>query len=401
MNAPHGDILFGSEAWRCLTVILIFSLPHGNDQFFCASWGYQFFLFLTAMINFFGASWGYQFFFASRQWSFFFVPHGDIDFFFTSQQWSIFFFASRRLFPPCRRFQIGQSSSSAAPLVFWQAIIDTHSPWITATPPQEHLCLLLWLQAQCLKSSYSRQNVAMLWLDWQKLKAASFNHAIVVFLMTPGHEQPLHPFWCSLTRMTGHPLASDDPIKNSIYTLISKGCLLSWYIMDIRNQPTELALSKSFLIRGLTFMALIQAIILHSSTSTSHFKLAFNKFEDPIQESSQDWPIVLLETLRVMPGQHNSLVFLLASTYMTSIPVLLSLFYSGSTLLASALGESIGTLFGWWDEPYVQHSYFVGIEHFVFRCFFLVWYLCARGFIQPCFVRKPLNLPLPWGVVHA
>ncbi len=32
------------------------------------------------------------------------------------------------------------------------------------------------------------------------------------------------------------------------------GCLLSWSIMDIRNWPTELALSKSILIRGLTFM---------------------------------------------------------------------------------------------------------------------------------------------------
>jgi hypothetical protein len=29
----------------------------------------------------------------------------------------------------------------------------------------------------------------------------------------------------------------------------------------------------------------------------SNFKCAFNKFKDPIQESSQDWPIVLFKTL--------------------------------------------------------------------------------------------------------
>ncbi len=52
----------------------------------------------------------------------------------------------------------------------------------------------------------------------------------------------------------GYALASDEPLKNSIDNLISEGRLLSWYIMDICNQPTELALSKSFLIRGLTFM---------------------------------------------------------------------------------------------------------------------------------------------------
>ncbi len=47
----------------------------------------------------------------------------------------------------------------------------------------------------------------------------------VAFLMTPGDAQPLHPFWRSLTRMTGHALASDNPIKNSIDTFISEGRL--------------------------------------------------------------------------------------------------------------------------------------------------------------------------------
>ena len=35
-------------------------------------------------------------------------------------------------------------------------------------------------------------------------------------------------------------------ITNSVDTLILEGRLLSWYIMDIRNQPTELALSEYF-----------------------------------------------------------------------------------------------------------------------------------------------------------
>jgi hypothetical protein len=95
----------------------------------------------------------------------------------------------------------------------------------------------------------------MLRLDWQRLKAAPFLHAGVAFPAMLGDKQPLCPFWRSLTKMTGQALASDNPIIiNSIDTLILEGHLLSWYIMDTRYQPTALALLKSFLIRGLTFM---------------------------------------------------------------------------------------------------------------------------------------------------
>ncbi len=83
----------------------------------------------------------------------------------------------------------------------------------------------------------------------------------------------------------------------------------------------------------------------------------------------------------------------LASMYLANILWALSqiYFYSGVCLasaLASALGESIGKQFGRWDEPYVHHSYVVGIDLFVLQCFFLIWYLCARGFILPCFASK-------------
>ncbi len=91
----------------------------------------------------------------------------------------------------------------------------------------------------------------MLRLDWWKLKAAPYIHAGIAFLTTQGVKQFLRLFWHSLTRMTGHALALDYPIKNSIDISISEGRLLSWYIMDIHNRPTELALSKFFLIRGI------------------------------------------------------------------------------------------------------------------------------------------------------
>jgi hypothetical protein len=65
-------------------------------------------------------------------------------------------------------------------------------------------------------------------------------------------------------------------------------------------------------------MALIQASIFHSQTGTNHFKRAFNKFKDPIQESSQDLPIVLLYiTSNTWPAQLSC--FHLESMYLTSI----------------------------------------------------------------------------------
>jgi hypothetical protein len=47
---------------------------------------------------------------------------------------------------------------------------------------------------QFLNTSYSWQNVAMLCFDWQKLKAAPFIHAGVVFLATPCNKQPFASF---------------------------------------------------------------------------------------------------------------------------------------------------------------------------------------------------------------
>jgi hypothetical protein len=56
-----------------------------------------------------------------------------------------------------------------------------------------------------------------------------FIGAGVAFLATPDDKQPLHPFRRSLTWMTGHALALDDPIKIFVDTVISEGRLLSWY----------------------------------------------------------------------------------------------------------------------------------------------------------------------------
>jgi hypothetical protein len=87
--------------------------------------------------------------------------------------------------------------------------------------------------------------------------------------------------------MTGQALASDDPIIKSVDTLISEGCLLSWYIMDIHNQPTELAISKFFLIRDLRFHPINSNQV--PVQNISNFKRAIKIFKDPINhESSQD-----------------------------------------------------------------------------------------------------------------
>ena len=66
-------------------------------------------------------------------------------------------------------------------------------------------------------------------------------------------------------------------ITNSVDTLISDGCLLSWYIMDTRNWPTELTLSLSILIRGLTFInsnqVPVQDIIPSSSALSRYSRI--------------------------------------------------------------------------------------------------------------------------------
>ena len=73
--------------------------------------------------------------------------------------------------------------------------------------------------------------------------------------------------------------------------------------------------------------------------------------------------------------------------FLAFVRTLVSAFHSTKV---STLGESVGTLSGWSDEPYVHHSCLVGIKPFVFWWFFLVWYLCAHGFITSCFACKAL-----------
>jgi hypothetical protein len=95
--------------------------------------------------------------------------------------------------------------------------------------------------------------------------------------------------------MTGHSLALDDLIINSIDTLILEGHLLSWYIMDTRSWHTEMALSNFFWSEvSHSCHGPIPGQDSSFKYQYKSFKRAFNKFKDPIQESSQDWPIVLL-----------------------------------------------------------------------------------------------------------
>jgi hypothetical protein len=225
MKTPHGDTLLGLTAVPHRNILFgLVAVPHDDIDYF----------------------------FTSQRWSIFSAPHGNIDFS-SPHKDDQFFLCLTAALPASPAISNGPILKLHCPIGFLTSCFYVHSPWIIACPPWEPLGLLLWLQAQCLKCS-SRQNVAMLWLDWQKLKAAPFIHAGIALLTTPGDKQPSRPFWCSLTKMMGYALASDEPLKNSIDNLISEGRLLSWYIMDICNQPTELALSKSFLIRGLTFM---------------------------------------------------------------------------------------------------------------------------------------------------
>ncbi len=77
------------------------------------------------------------------------------------------------------------------------------------------------------------------------------------------------------------------------------GRSLELVYMDIHNQPTELALSKSFFDQRshIPAMALLQASILHSSTGTSHSsKLSTNS--RILFKSSQDLPIFLFDNYK-------------------------------------------------------------------------------------------------------
>ncbi len=127
----------------------------------------------------------------------------------------------------------------------------------------------------------------MLWLDWQKLKTAPFIHAGVAFLTTQGDKQPSWPFWCSLTRMTGHTLASDNPIKNSVDILISEGCLSRLVYYGYLQLTYWTCSFKVFF------------------DQTSHIHTPYSR---PVKRALKI-DLVFCYTLRTMPGQHNSLTF--------------------------------------------------------------------------------------------
>ena len=93
--------------------------------------------------------------------------------------------------------------------------------------------------------------------------------------------------------------------------------------------------------------------------------------------------------------------------FLAFVRTLVSAFHSTKV---STLGESVGTLSGWWDEPYVHHSYLVGIKSFVFWCFFIVWFsvlmdllhlvlharLCHSYKLHVCVERHWPNPASPW-----
>ncbi len=217
-----------------LTAIIDFSLPHGKNRFHSAymaihaSRWYRFSLRLTAIIDFslpHGKNWFHSAWrrFTPHSYIDFSSLHGDNWFFFASRQESISF----RLHGDLRHTALSIFSSPHGDNRFFFA-------------PRK--ILLITHQGFFMRGIFS----FLLHSFWCSQSRLQFIGAGVAFIATPGDEQPLRPFWCSLTWMTGHPLASDDPIKNFFDTVISEGRLLNWYIMDIHNRPTELTISKSF-----------------------------------------------------------------------------------------------------------------------------------------------------------
>ncbi len=198
-------------------VIIDFSLPHGKNQFHSAYTGihasrrYRFSLCLTAIINFslpHGKNWFHSTWrrFTPHGDINFSSPHGDNQFFFASWQESI-------------SFRLHGDSCHTALSIF----ILPHGNNQFFFAPRK--ILLITHQGFFMRGIFS----FLLHPFWCSQSRLQFIGAGVAFLATPGDEQPLRPFWRSLTWMTGHGLASDDPITNSVDTVISEGRLLSWY----------------------------------------------------------------------------------------------------------------------------------------------------------------------------
>ncbi len=137
---------------------------------------------------------------------------------------------------------------------------------------------------------------------------------VLLFLWPRVRNSLLHPFWCSLWfKWVCIPLIHYS--RNDAFW-VGISCWMP--TINLLNRLFHSLFAQWSRILTIT-VALFQAIITHSSIGTSHFKRTFNKFKDHFQESSQDWPIVLLDNWRVQPGQHNSLAFLMASIHLTFI----------------------------------------------------------------------------------
>jgi hypothetical protein len=274
--------IFSSALWPCLTAIINFSLPHGKNRFHSAytaihaSRRYWFSLRLTAIINFSLPHGKNQFHSAWRR----FTPHGDINFSLPHGDNRIFF-ASRQ---ESISFPLHGNLHHTALSIF--SLPHGDNRFFFA--PRK--ILLITHQGFFMRGIFS----FLLHPFWYSQSRLQFIGAGVAFLAMPGDEQLLRPFWRSLTWMTGHALASDDPIKNSLHT--------------------------SFKYRY------------------KSFRCAFNKFEDPIQELSwltnfSVWQI----TSEAWPAQFSC--FPMASMYLTTFLWASSQFYSG-VRLASALASA-------------------------------------------------------------
>ncbi len=286
---PHGDIDFSLphgknrflSAWRWFTPHgdINFSLPHGKNRFHLPDGNSRLtaistFLCLMARIDFIcltaiHTSRRYQFFFASRQelvssaWRRF-TPHGDINFLFASRGLSIFLCLSARIdfIPPYGNSRLTAIINFSLPLgknqshsALWQFTPHSDNQFFFASRQESisfrltairatrryqfFLCLtaiidfffaprkvLLITHQGILWEAFFSFLVHPFWCSQSRLQVIG---AGVAFLATPGDEQPLRPLWRSLNRMTGHALALDNPIENSVDTVISEGRLLSWY----------------------------------------------------------------------------------------------------------------------------------------------------------------------------
>ncbi len=177
----------------------------------------------------------------------------------------------------------------------------------------------------------------------------------------------IHPCWCCFSCNTMQWTAFGILLMPTHipFTPFSWGTPFELVFLD--GYPHSNSLTDSFtvfLFREVSCFLHPCGLILghHSSFKYRYksFKCAFNEFNGPIQESSQDWSIVLFYfTSDAWPAQltHFSLGINVPDFCSMSFEPI----YSGVCLVSASaytLGESIETQFGWWDEP-ITHTWFL------------------------------------------